>query len=234
MLEFRPRYGEDGYAIGRLILERAAELGLGRYQLVVRLGYANISRGHRSLANALLTGRAGPFLLAGLAPALEVEQSVVDEALAATARQHGLEALAKRRAEERAYYAAFRPHLRCETERIVPQPIFIAGLLGVARLRIVPVDPRIWYKGPDTRDWLALKAICSHYREHTGKLPGYGRITGYALVLAPGVFCDLALPYDVRGHRSGPMRPIPRLGKASLTVKGKPLPGSAFEARGAE
>jgi hypothetical protein len=211
MHDFQPRHGEDAYPIGRLVLGRAAELGLSRSELVVRLGYRNISRGHRSLANTLLTGRSGPFLLANLAAALEVEQSIVDEALAATSRQHAPEALVKRRADERAYYAAFRQHLRYETERSIPQPKFVAGLVALQRLRIVNVDHRVWYKGPEHRDRLELTAVQGHYREQEGCIPGFGRITSYALVLAPGVFCDLAISYDIRGRRSGPMRSVPRV-----------------------
>ena len=49
------------------------------------------------------------------------------------------EARERRIESKRAYLASFRPHLHVQTERAVPSPIFVAALLTVARLRIIPL-----------------------------------------------------------------------------------------------
>jgi hypothetical protein len=42
-----PRHGEDRFAIGRFILDRAQALGLSRTDLVRRFRYTRIGRGHK-------------------------------------------------------------------------------------------------------------------------------------------------------------------------------------------
>lgn len=230
---FRPRYGEDFYPISRLIMDRAAELGLTRSEIVARLGYVNSSKGHRVLTEALRSGSITPFVAQRLASALNIDQSQVDEPLAATARQHQAEVDARRVEAERAYYEAFRPYLRVECERTLPQPIFVAAMIGVGKLRIVPVDMRVWRSRPLTRDRLVKEAVLRHYARRDGSVIAYGRITGYSLILAPSVcFHDLALPYDIYGDRTGPMRAVRRLGSATISVKGKPFPTSALHGYG--
>src|SRR5438874_10522478 len=44
---------------------------------------------------------------------------------------------------ETAYRPAFKPHLRTETTRTIPEPIFIAALVGTG-LRLVSVPDEIW------------------------------------------------------------------------------------------
>jgi hypothetical protein len=229
MSDFRPRDGEDSYPLSRLILDRAAELGLTRSDLVARLGYVNSSKGHRVLTQALHSGSVTPFVLKRLATALEIDQSEVDKTLAATAKQHQAEEDERRMEAERAYYEAFRPYLRVECERTVPQPVFVAAMIGVGKLRVVPVDMRVWRSRPLLRDRLVKEAILRHYPRRDGTVIAYGRIIGYSLVLAPSVcFRDLALPYDIHGNPTGPMRAVPRLGSATISVKGKPFPTSTL------
>ena len=73
-----PRHGEDRFAIGRLILDRAQALGLSRTDLVRRLGYTNIGKGHKALTDLLMDGLLPPLIVENLAAALEVEQQVID------------------------------------------------------------------------------------------------------------------------------------------------------------
>jgi hypothetical protein len=138
----QPRYGEDSYPIGRFILDRARTLGLTRTDLVRSCGYCGLTSGHAALSGFLQSGIVPPFIGAKLAGVLEVDQDLIDTVLLATARQVRDEAGAQILAKEEAYRAAFRPHLQVQTERRNPSPIFIAALLTVRRLRIVPLSAR--------------------------------------------------------------------------------------------
>jgi hypothetical protein len=149
------RFGEADYAVGRIVLERARALGLSRSALVKRLHYRDLSAGHRALVELLMTGTVPPFIASRLADALEIEPDLLDEVLVATARQQHDEGRKQILERERAYRDRFRPHLRTETERQVPSPIFIAALCTTARLRVVPTPDGTWSANPEDR------AICS-------------------------------------------------------------------------
>jgi hypothetical protein len=212
------RFGEDTYPIGRFVLDRARALGMGRTELVRRLCYHDISNGHKALTGLLITGTAPPLIAKYLAPALEVGQDLIDAVLLATARQQHDEAKGQILARENAYRAAFRPHLRCETLRTVPQPIFVAALIGTARLRLVAI-PESGDACTDQRDRLIKRAIRNHYRDQRGHVPAFGTIVSYTFVVTPGYLVDFGLPYDIQGDPAGPMISVARLGEASLGIK---------------
>jgi hypothetical protein len=159
---FQARFDEDICPIGRFILDRARALGLSRSTLVRRLGYRDIGNGHKALAGLLTTGTVPPLIAQHLAEALQVDEAIVDAVTAATARQQQDEASQHILARETAYRTTFRPHLRCETEREIPEPLFIAALMTNARLRLVPVCPKIWQVNADERDRLLKQAIQGH------------------------------------------------------------------------
>jgi hypothetical protein len=54
------RFGENEFPIGRLILNLTRDLGLSRSELVRRLGYGNLAKGHRALTELLMTGNLPP------------------------------------------------------------------------------------------------------------------------------------------------------------------------------
>ena len=118
------RFGEDTYPIGRFVLDRARALGMSRTELVRRLCYPDISKGHKALTGFLITGTMPPLIAKHLATALEVGQDLIDAVLLATARQQHDEARVQILARENAYRAAFRPHLRCETATHGPAAYF--------------------------------------------------------------------------------------------------------------
>ena len=164
------RFYEDAYPIGRLVLARARALGLSRTDLIRRLRFAKIQTGHTTLTALMLTGNAPPIIAAHLAEALEVRQDLIDAVLIATARQQHDEARARILAREGAHRATFRPHLRIETEREVPSPIFVAALFGTARLRIVPLPDDTFAAGEEARDRTIKVVISRHYCESGGRL----------------------------------------------------------------
>jgi hypothetical protein len=78
------------------------------------------------------TGTVPPQIAKHLADALQVDEAIVAAVMAATARQQQDEASQRTLAREAAYRTAFKPHLRCETERAIPEPLFVAALLTSA------------------------------------------------------------------------------------------------------
>jgi hypothetical protein len=139
--------------------------------------------------------------------------------MAANARQQQDEACQRILVRETAYRTAFKPHLRCETERDIPEPLFIAALLTSARLRLVPVCPETWQVSANERDRLLKRAIHNHYSQHAGRITAFGAIVGYTAVLMPGYLLDFGVLYDLNGDPVGPMQPVKRLGEAALGIK---------------
>jgi hypothetical protein len=172
------RFGEDTYPIGRFTLERARALGMSRTELVRRLGYSHISNGHRALGDLLMTGTAPPLIAQHLADAFQVDEALLAAVISATARQQRDEGSQRTLAREAAYRTAFQPHLRCETELEIPEPLFIAALLTNARLRLVPVCPETWQVSAHERDRLLKRAIRDHYRVARGSDNQFWRCRG--------------------------------------------------------
>jgi hypothetical protein len=227
---FEARYGDDRYPIGRLVLQRAADLGLSRSEVVRRLGYQNADKGHRKLNRLLSSGVISAQIGCVLVAALEVEPGTVQAAIAETAAQHEREREARLDAEDAAYRAVFRPHLRAEVERAVPTPLFVAIAYGPA-LRIVPVPKEAWSTDDVARRRLIKRAIVGHYRRWRGRLPSYGRITGYVAVSGTLAHFDVGVPYGVGGNPIDPPIIVERIGVGALTVKGHPILPSWFQGR---
>jgi hypothetical protein len=223
---FDVRHGDDRYSIGRLIIGRAGQLALTRSEIVTRLGYRNLSKGHRLLSGVLTTGMVPAFIARNLGAALDVEPDVIETAIAETATQRRAEAAAQRDAEEREYRANFRPHLRVETEYERPSPIFLVAMLGLSRLRVI--SDAVWTADEIARERIARAAITDHYRRCGGRLPAFGKVVGYTLAIEAASYCDLGLPYDVQGNAIGPICSVRRLGSAKWPAKGKPMPSAVF------
>jgi hypothetical protein len=217
---FQARFGEDKYPIGRFIVERSRALGISRSDLVHRLGYRDIGSGHKALSEMLLTGMAGAHIAKPLAEALEVDDALVESVIGAATNQKHDEAGARRVESERAYCNSFRPHLQVQTERAVPSPIFVAALLTVTRLRIVRLPDLALTANDEARDRIIKPIIIDHWRENGGRVPAFGGVMGYVLVLIAGYGSfDFGLPYSVTGDRVGAMRKTQRLGEATLGTR---------------
>jgi hypothetical protein len=217
---FQPRFGENKYPIGRFIVERSRALGISRSDLVHRLGYRDISSGHKALNAVLLTGIAGANIAKHLAEALEVDDTLVESVIDATTSQRHDEAGARRVESERAYCNSFRPHLQVQTERVVPSPIFVAALLTVTRLRIVRLPDLALTANDEARDRIIKPIIINHWRKNGGRVPAFGGITGYVLVSVAGYGSfDFGLPYSITGNRNGAIQKVERLGEATLGTR---------------
>jgi hypothetical protein len=154
-----------------------------------------------------------------LAEALECPHDIVDAVIAATERQRQEEARARKLRYERDYSASFRPYLRAEAARTVPEPMFPALMIGVDRLLLVELADTAWDAPDDERNSLVQLAIREHYRRCRGEIPTFGAIRSYAAVKLPGYGCDLGWPYDISGELAGPMRPMKRLVQGTLGTK---------------
>jgi hypothetical protein len=217
---FQPRYGEDAYPIGRFILGRARALGLSRSDLVHRFGYRDLGKGHKALSTTLLTGVAPLHIANRLAEALEVDDALFCAVIDATMCQKRDEARGRRAESERAYRTSFHPHLQVQTERQVPSPIFVAALLTVARLRIVHLPDGALTANDEARDQIIKTIIVDHWTEKGGRVPAFGGMTGYVLVLVAGYSgVDFGLPFSITGDRTGAMQKVERLGEATLGTK---------------
>jgi hypothetical protein len=102
-------------------------LGLTRSDLARKFGYRDLGDAHKALASVLKTGTVPAHMRNHLGTALELDESVIDSVIEATSRQRQDEWRASLLAEEKKHMARFRPHLRTETARTVPQPIFCSG-----------------------------------------------------------------------------------------------------------
>ena len=217
---FQARFGEDKYPIGRFIFEHSRALGTSRSDLVRRLGYRDISSGHKALSEVLLTGVVAPHIAKHLANALEANDALVEAVVGATTCQKHDEARVRRVESERAYLASFRPHLQVQTERAVPSPIFVAALLTVARLRVIRLPDTALTANDEARDRIVKSIIIGHWRENDGRVPAFGGITGYVLVLVAGYGgFDFGLPFTITGDRAGAMQKVERLGEATLGTR---------------
>jgi hypothetical protein len=102
----------------------------------------------------------------------------------------------------------------------VPSPIFVAALLTVARLRIVRLPREALTANDEARDGIIKTIIIDHWRENDGRVPAFGGVTGYILVLLAGYGgFDFGLPFSVTGERAGAMQKVERLGVATLGTR---------------
>jgi hypothetical protein len=168
---------------------------------------------------ALMTGVVPSHMAKNLASALQVDKPFLAAVIEATCRQQKDEARSRILNDEIAYRDVFKPHLRTETEHTIPQPIFVAALIGTARLRLVRLPDEVWRLSAGDRDTRLKREILDHYHEHDGRVTAFGAIVGYSLVTVPGYGVDYGFPYDLMGDPAGPMRPVERLGKALLGTK---------------
>ena len=164
-------------------------------------------------------GTVPPLIAQHLADALHAGAEVVASVMAATARQQHDEASQRILTREAGYRTAFKPHLRCETEREIPEPLFVAALLTSARLRLVPLCSEAWDANADERDRKLKAAIQEHYREQRGHVPSFGAIVGYTAVVLAGYRLDFGLRFDRNGDPVGWMQPVERLGEPILGTK---------------
>jgi hypothetical protein len=204
------------FTLETLIAKRCRELGLDPGEFVRRCGYRNVSKGMRRLEQ-LCAGdlQKGQSLLRALPVALEISLDVVNRAIAET-RQQVDDANARAAAEkEAAWRAAFRPHAIILTQRKRPEPIFVAGFIGLDRLLRVDFDlsaSRATYVAQ------ALNGVRVKLRDwKSDVIPAFGRPTGIIVNYRP----DRAVRFDLEGNALEILSNAYRPGEVSLSIRGR-------------
>jgi hypothetical protein len=155
---------------------------------------------------------------------LELSPDVINHAVEESKRQLQEAEKAAKEAEEAAWRSAFKPHAIILTERKIPQPIFVAAILGVDRLLRVDFDLT---KKPESFKDQALQGIREKLAEWKSKsLPAFGRPTGVIINYSP----DGAVQFDLEGRPHQVFDRAYRPGKASFSLKGRPLTESELAA----
>jgi hypothetical protein len=202
--------------IAELISRRSLELGIGPSEFVRRCGYKNIGKGLRRVEELC----RGEFqrtrgLISGLPRALGVTGDVVSKAIDDTAKQ-------LHKAEEAAWRASFKPHAIILTDKRVPQPIFVAAIIGASELLRIDFPP---CATADTYVSLAIEGICARLarwnREFNPlmslgsyQLPAFGRPTGFVVNYSP----NHAVRFDLEGHALERLPTAHRIGQATLHI----------------
>jgi len=198
----------------KLIDERLTVLGITRGELAKRLGYVNVSKALRRL-DRLCEGNLSysADLLSTLPKAIEVERTVVDQAIEERKEQIRL---ARQRAEAEAeahWRATFRPHAIILTEHRVPTQITICAFAGGERFIWVDLDlsqPRARFIHQ------ALEELARRQRSlGRTKLPFFGAPTGVVVNLSP----HRAIRYDLDGRAVELLPRAYRIGRAVMSVR---------------
>lgn len=205
--------------IENLVRSRRCELGLSSVELTRRCGYKNTSKGLRRLQQ-LCSGEfdRAAGLIRWLPNALQIPASLVDRAVETSKRQI-------HEAQEAAWRAAFKPHAIILTEKRVPQPIFLAVLIGVDTLVRVDFD-----LAADRMSFVnhALDGICAKLTRWNPTfdrlkavgsypMPAFGRPTGFVINYAT----DRGVRFDLNGNALEVLPRAYRVGDAQLLLSGR-------------
>ena len=218
--------------IRSFIAARLNELGLTEDDFLRRLGYRKMPKARQHLEQLYLGDCTRRMLVQRLPEALEVPPAVVRKAIEDTGRRIA-------EAEDAAYRAAFKPHAVILTERLIPQPIFVAAFIGPARLQRIDFDVAL---PPATFVRQALdglhqkllefnpglkKAKCTpDVVRHRGDIPAFGRPTGFIVNYSP----DHAVRFDLDGNAVETLDRARRIGTASYSLSGRPLSRGELDA----
>jgi hypothetical protein len=194
--------------IESLIRTRSNELGLRATALVRRAGYKNIAKGLRRLQelhSGFFVGARG--LIQGLPAALDLPEIVIRKAIEDSRHQIV-------QAKEEAWRATFKPHAVILTEKSVPEPIFIAAIIGIDQLKCVTLDAD---RSPLGFIDQALEALGNKLERWKGHIPCFGKPTGIIINYTP----DRAVRFDLDGQPLEIFDCAYRLGEASLSISGR-------------
>jgi len=184
--------------VAELIDQRLAALQLSKRELIVRLGYKNVSKGLNRL-HQVYRGEFGQseFLLARLPEVLLLDSSAILAAKTKVIQDAALEARAQQDRN-------FKPHAVFLTAHRIPRQIVIAAMIGADRQRYVFFD----YKSdPRSFRLSALKAM-------PATIPMFGRVLGFVINHSP----SYAIEYDVSGKLVRVCNQPEVIGQLHLTV----------------
>lgn len=200
--------------INALIDARMKALSITKTELVVRLGFRNVPKGLRRL-DEVCDGDCsrGQMLLSRLPIALEVEPKVVQAALIATHDE-------KQREEEKSYRENFKPHAIIQTDRIRPEPLFVALLVGVEKILRIDFEDG---SSPVSYAFQSLAAIQRRTAEN-GRLPAFGRPISYVVNYSP----EKAVVFALDGTPQNVCDKAASYNDGSLKLRGRSLTGKLY------
>lgn len=184
-----------------------------------RDGYRNLAKGRRRLEQVC----AGCFehaegLLRALPDALELDAAMVEAAIAETLDQ-------QRRARDAAWRAAFVPHAIILTEKAIPEPIFVAAVIGVDRILRIDFDLTA-ARSTFVRQALAgIRARTFRWNRNADptmpldryQLPAFGHVTGFVI----NYTADRAVGFDLDGRAQEMLPRSYRIGHVKTIVFGQ-------------
>jgi hypothetical protein len=230
-MEFLARSEVQQTPIGKLIRRELLKQGRKPSELVLQLGYRNVSKGLRRLELAMIEGEIRPMIKERLAEGLGIGDARVQKVIERTEhlvdeqrrRQVRKERLERRRLQKE----HFRPHLLALTEHSRPQvgQIVIASLVwgNIETARKLAVSMEVVRSRGKRRAHLSRELIRAHFAEQEDRVPILGRIEGYALVSRFAV--EPTWFFDVEGNRvvARPTGEVPGEGRSIVSHKGKTL-----------
>jgi hypothetical protein len=112
----------------------------------------------------------------------------------------------------------FKPHAIILGERTIPEPIFVAALMGPERILRVEFDCS---EAKESWAARALEGVRARLAEFggTGLLPAFGVAIGFVVNYAP----DFAVRFELDGTPKELLATAYRIGHASLLLGGKPI-----------
>ena len=195
-----PVFTSEHYEIASLIVDRCREMGLRKSDVARRAGYSNAGKGLRRL-DQLLKGdlERTVDLINALPSILEISSDVVQGKVEETQHQLANELEIARHMRDAAWRSAFRPHCVIIAERIIPQPIFVAAIIGVERILRLDFDRLSTH---DTFVQQSIDGIRKRLLEFNSSskspkfLPGFGKPIGFFVNYTP----DCAIRYNLIGE----------------------------------
>ena len=115
----------------------------------------------------------------------------------------------------------FQPHAVILTERTVPQPIFVAAIIGVERLLRVDFD-----LDGERESYIkkVLEEVERRLAKWNGMIPAFGRPTGLIVNYAP----NFAVRFDLRGTPQEIFGEAYRIAQTYLLLKERSIPPGAL------
>ncbi|PWC83377.1 hypothetical protein [Azospirillum sp. TSO5] len=206
------------YAVGQLILAEMNRQGLSRADFARRLGYTNITKGLRRVDLLLDTGEE-PMLIPKLASGLGIDQAVVDQAVAATQEELALARARAARQREKRDRATFHQYVLVETDRRVPDPIFVA-VMAYDALKRIDLPDEVAQSTLNERIAWASRSVSAHHQRCHGHVTAFGAVTGYALRHT----YDRTILFDINGCVTNHFAPRPEEPCGWMTKMGSRTP----------
>ena len=211
-----PRIPRFSTSIAREIEQKRLEAGLRKEDLIRKMGYMNISEGlHRY--DAFLNGKIyQPDLLKEFPNVLPISAERVMELYIIGKNELSAKIENFSHMKEQKSSGKFIPHGIIDTELSIPNPIFIAAIIGVEKLKRVDID----LSKPVSTYPSQVIAEISKRITYNGKIICFGKPTGFTINYSP----NRAIQYDLEGNPIKEYNHAIRLGQASISVGGQKIP----------